>query len=80
MKFNNPTNFKNIAIKARKNDLSFTSQNYIKSQIKKKNLQIKAKLHVDVPKKEISIIMFSNLDQMQIKNVLSYQMQLAFQL
>lgn len=69
MKFNNPTNFKNIAIKARKNDLQFTSQNYIKSQIKKKNLQIKTKLsmqklylHVDVPKKEMSIIMFSNLD------------------
>lgn len=35
MKFNNPTNFKNIARKARKNDLSFTSQNDIKSQIKK---------------------------------------------
>lgn len=70
MKFNNPTNFKNIAIKARKNDLSFTSQNDIKSQIKK-TLQIITKLsmqklylHVDVPKKEISIIMFSNLDQM----------------
>lgn len=70
MKFNNPTNFKNIARKAHKNDLSFTSQNDIKSQIKK-NLQIITKLsmqklylHVDVPKKEISIIMFSNLDQM----------------
>lgn len=70
MKFNNPTNFKNIARKARKNDLSFTSQNDIKSQIKK-TLQIITKLsmqklylHVDVPKKEISIIMFSNLDQM----------------
>lgn len=35
MKFNNPTNFKNIARKAHKNDLSFTSQNDIKSQIKK---------------------------------------------
>lgn len=70
MKFNNPTNFKNIARKAHKNDLSFTSQNDIKSQIKK-TLQIITKLgmqklylHVDVPKKEISIIMFSNLDQM----------------
>lgn len=70
MKFNNPTNFKNIARKARKNDLSFTSQNDIKSQIEK-TLQIITKLsmqklylHVDVPKKEISIIMFSNLDQM----------------
>lgn len=68
MKFNNPTNFKNIARKAHKNDLSFTSQNDIKSQIKK-TLQIITKLsmqklylHVDVPKKEISIIMFSNLD------------------
>lgn len=70
MKFNNPTNFKNIARKARKNDLSFTSQNDIKSQIEK-TLQIITKLsmqklylHVDVPKKEISIILFSNLDQM----------------
>lgn len=70
MKFNNPTNFKNIARKAHKNDLSFTSQNDIKSQIKK-TLQIITKLsmqklylHVDVPKKEISIILFSNLDQM----------------
>lgn len=70
MKFNNPTNFKNIARKAHKNDLSFTSQNDIKSQIEK-TLQIITKLsmqklflHVDVPKKEISIIMFSNLDQM----------------
>lgn len=70
MKFNNPTNFKNIARKARKNDLSFTSQNDIKSQIEK-TLQIITKLsmqklflHVDVPKKEISIIMCSNLDQM----------------
>lgn len=70
MKFNNPTNFKNIARKAHKNDLSFTSQNDIKSQIKK-TLQIITKLsmqklylHVDVPKKEISTIMFSNLDQM----------------
>lgn len=70
MKFNNPTNFKNIARKAHKNDLSFTSQNDIKSQIKK-TVQIITKLsmqklylHVDVPKKEISIIMFSNLDQM----------------
>lgn len=70
MKFNNPTNFKNTARKAHKNDLSFTSQNDIKSQIKK-TLQIITKLsmqklylHVDVPKKEISIIMFSNLDQM----------------
>lgn len=70
MKFNNPTNFKNIARKAHKNDLSFTSQNNIKSQIEK-TLQIITKLsmqklylHVDVPKKEISIIMFSNLDQM----------------
>lgn len=68
MKFNNPTNFKNIARKAHKNDLSFTSQNDIKSQIKK-TLQIITKLsmqklylHVDVPKKEISIIMCSNLD------------------
>lgn len=71
MKFNNPTNFKNIARKARKNDLSFTSQNDIKSQKKKNTLQIITKpsmqelyLHVDVPKKEISIILFSNLDQM----------------
>lgn len=70
MKFNNPTNFKNIARKAHKNDLSFTSQNDIKSQIEK-TLQIITKLsmqklylHVDVPKKEISIILFSNLDQM----------------
>lgn len=69
MKFNNPTNFKNIARKARKNDLSFTSQNDIKSQKKKNTLQIITKpsmqelyLHVDVPKKEISIIMCSNLD------------------
>lgn len=68
MKFNNPTNFKNIARKAHKNDLSFTSQNDIKSQIKK-TLQIITKLsmqklylHVDVPKKEISIIMCSNVD------------------
>lgn len=68
MKFNNPTNFKNIARKAHKNDLSFTSQNDIKSQIEK-TLQIITKLsmqklylHVDVPKKEISIIMCSNLD------------------
>lgn len=35
MKFNNPTNFKNTARKTHKNDLSFTSQNDIKSQIKK---------------------------------------------
>lgn len=70
MKFNNPTNFKNTARKAHKNDLSFTSQNDIKSQIEK-TLQIITKLsmqmlylHVDVPKKEISIILFSNLDQM----------------
>lgn len=43
MKFNNPTNFKNTARKAHKNDLSFTSQNDIKSQIKK-TLQIITKL------------------------------------